>query len=57
MGRPDGKLDRPVNQIFGAINTSPAVYQKLNMEVVNLPALQAEVGENVQGRPGGAEGA
>jgi carbon starvation protein len=41
-------------QDYFAINTSPAVYQKLNMEVVNLPALQAEVGENVQGRPGGA---
>jgi len=39
---------------YYAINTSPAVYQKLNMEVVNLPTLQAEVGETVQGRPGGA---
>jgi carbon starvation protein len=41
-------------QDYFAINTSPAVYQKLNMEVVNLPALESEVGEKVQGRPGGA---
>ena len=39
---------------YFAINTPPAVYQKLDMPVVNLPELQAEVGETVQGRPGGA---
>ena len=39
---------------YYAINTSPAVYAKLDMQVVNLPTLQAEVGETVQGRPGGA---
>jgi carbon starvation protein len=41
-------------QDYFAINTSPAAYEKLDMQVVNLPDLQAEVGENVQGRPGGA---
>ncbi|TAK11959.1 MAG: carbon starvation protein A [Acidobacteria bacterium] len=47
-------------QDYFAINTSPAVYSNLNsadgtpMQVVNLPELQAEVGETVQGRPGGA---
>jgi len=39
---------------YFAINTPPAVYQKLDMPVVNLPELQSEVGETVQGRPGGA---
>jgi carbon starvation protein len=39
---------------YFAINTPPAVYQKLDMQVVDLPELQAEVGEVVQGRPGGA---
>ncbi len=44
---------------YFAINTPPAVYQKLNdqngvkMQVVNLPQLEQEVGETVQGRPGG----
>ncbi len=41
-------------QDYFAINTPPAVYAKLDMQVVNLPELQAEVGETVQGRPGGA---
>jgi carbon starvation protein len=39
---------------YFAINTTPAVYQKLDMQVVNLPELESEVGETVQGRPGGA---
>jgi carbon starvation protein len=39
---------------YFAINTPPAVYQKLEMQVVNLPELESEVGETVQGRPGGA---
>jgi carbon starvation protein len=39
---------------YFAINTSPAVYQTLNQSVVNLPALEAAVGESVTGRPGGA---
>jgi carbon starvation protein len=38
---------------YFAINTTPAAYQKLDMEVVNLPTLEREVGETVQGRPGG----
>ena len=39
---------------YFAINTPPAVYRQLDMQVVNLPDLQAEVGEKVEGRPGGA---
>ena len=39
---------------YFAINAVPAVYAKLNMTPVNLPQLAAEVGEQVQGRPGGA---
>jgi carbon starvation protein len=39
---------------YFAINTPPAVYAKLNQPVVDLPELQIAVGENVQGRTGGA---
>ena len=39
---------------YFAINTSPAVFAGLGIPVVNLPDLQAAVGESVAGRPGGA---
>ena len=39
---------------YFAINTSPAVFQTLHIPAVNLTALQAQVGETVAGRPGGA---
>ena len=39
---------------YFAINTPPAVYEKLGQQVVNLPDLEAQVGENVTGRTGGA---
>ncbi len=39
---------------YFAINAAPAVYAKLGMIPVHLPQLAAEVGEKVQGRPGGA---
>jgi carbon starvation protein len=39
---------------YFAINASPAAYAKLGMVPVHLPALAQAVGENVQGRPGGA---
>jgi carbon starvation protein len=39
---------------YFAINTSPAVFQKLGMAVVNLPDLQRQIGETVIGRTGGA---
>jgi carbon starvation protein len=39
---------------YFAINTPPAVFAGLGIPVVNLPELQAAVGENVAGRPGGA---
>ena len=39
---------------YFAINTPPAVYQKLDQQVVMLPELEAEVGEKVEGRTGGA---
>jgi carbon starvation protein len=39
---------------YFAINTTPAVFQKLGMSVVNLPELQRQIGEVVVGRPGGA---
>ncbi len=39
---------------YYAINTSPAVYQTLGLQTVNLPALEAAVGESVTGRTGGA---
>jgi len=39
---------------YFAINTPPAAFATLGMPVVNLPDLQAAVGETVAGRPGGA---
>lgn len=39
---------------YFAINTPPAAFEKLGMTTVNLPMLSAEVGEKIQGRPGGA---
>jgi carbon starvation protein len=39
---------------YFAINTAPAVFAKLGMAPVNLAELSREVGEQVQGRPGGA---
>lgn len=39
---------------YFAINCSPAVFQKLGMQVVNLPILSQMVQENIAGRPGGA---
>ena len=39
---------------YFAINTPPAVFGTLNMPTVNLNELQAQVGENVAGRTGGA---
>ncbi len=39
---------------YFAINTSAAVFETLNQPVVNLPELEAAVGETVAGRTGGA---
>ena len=39
---------------YFAINSPAAVFATLGMPVVDLPRLAREVGENVQGRPGGA---
>lgn len=39
---------------YFAINTAPAIYANLGLVPVNLPELSREVGEQVQGRPGGA---
>jgi carbon starvation protein len=39
---------------YYAINTTPEVFRQLGVSVVNLPDLQAQVGEVVAGRPGGA---
>jgi carbon starvation protein len=39
---------------YFAINTSAPVFANLHIPVVNLPDLQAAVGENVTARPGGA---
>jgi carbon starvation protein len=39
---------------YFAINAAPAVFAKLGMATVHLPDLARAVGENVQGRPGGA---
>jgi carbon starvation protein len=39
---------------YYAINTSPAVFQTLNMVPVNIVDLERQVGEAVVGRPGGA---
>jgi len=39
---------------YFAINAAPAAFEKLGMTVVNLPNLATQVGEKIQGRPGGA---
>ena len=39
---------------YFAINSAPAVFAGLGMQVQDLPALAAGVGEKIQGRPGGA---
>ncbi|KAA0891267.1 carbon starvation protein A [Oryzomonas japonica] len=39
---------------YFAINAAPKAFQALGMVPVHLPELAAEVGEQVQGRPGGA---
>jgi carbon starvation protein len=39
---------------YFAINTDPATFANLGIPVVNLPQLEAAVGESVAGRPGGA---
>ena len=39
---------------YFAINTSAAAFDRLGIPVVNLPNLEAAVGETVGGRPGGA---
>ena len=39
---------------YFAINTAPAAFASLGIPAVNLPALEAAVGESVAGRPGGA---
>jgi carbon starvation protein len=39
---------------YFAINSAPAAFAKLGLTTVNLPELAAQVGEQVQGRPGGA---
>ena len=39
---------------YFAINAAPAVYAKLGMSPVHLPELATAVGEQIQGRPGGA---
>ena len=39
---------------YFAINAAPAVFAKLGMNTVHLADLSKEVGETIQGRPGGA---
>ena len=39
---------------YFAINTPPATFANLGIPIVNLPQLEAAVGESVAGRPGGA---
>jgi carbon starvation protein len=39
---------------YFAINSSPKVFAGLGLAVQHLPALEAEVGEHLAGRPGGA---
>jgi carbon starvation protein len=39
---------------YFAINTPPATFANLGIPIVNLPELEAAVGETVAGRPGGA---
>ena len=39
---------------YFAINAAPAAFAKMGIATVNLPDLAAQVGEKIQGRPGGA---
>ncbi|MBK7742958.1 MAG: carbon starvation protein A [Betaproteobacteria bacterium] len=39
---------------YFAINAAPAAFAKLGIATVNLPELATQVGEQLQGRPGGA---
>jgi carbon starvation protein len=39
---------------YFAINAAPAAFAKLGISTVNLPELATQVGEQLQGRPGGA---
>ncbi len=39
---------------YFAINAAPAAFAKLGITPVNLPELATQVGEQIQGRPGGA---
>ncbi|MFD1955252.1 carbon starvation protein CstA [Paenibacillus thailandensis] len=39
---------------YFAINSTPAVFEKLGMNVVNLPQLSQEIGMDLEGRTGGA---
>ncbi|NLY81015.1 MAG: carbon starvation protein A, partial [Lysinibacillus sp.] len=39
---------------YFAINSTPAVFSTLGMEVVNLPELEEEIGMDLEGRTGGA---
>lgn len=39
---------------YFAINSAPAAFAKLGIATVNLPELATQVGETLQGRPGGA---
>jgi carbon starvation protein len=39
---------------YFAINAAPAAFAKLGLATVNLPELATQVGEQIQGRPGGA---
>lgn len=39
---------------YFAINAAPAAFEKLGIATVNLPELSQQVGEKIQGRPGGA---
>jgi carbon starvation protein len=39
---------------YFAINAAPAAFAKMGISTVNLPDLAVQVGEKIQGRPGGA---
>ncbi len=39
---------------YFAINTPPATFQTLNMATVDLPRIETAIGENIEGRTGGA---
>jgi carbon starvation protein len=39
---------------YFAINCKPEIFQKMGMDIVNLPVLSQMVQENIAGRPGGA---